>query len=610
MFSVYLKRYRLVLISAVLLAIYHVIYSDFYPNRFGKLGHDLAYFFPNMLDGYYWQKVNGLFSIPWFTPSFCGGLPKFANPQAAYFSVPQFLTLFVNPLLAIQLTATLFGGIGFFGFYFLAKNIFKISTATAVFGATLFLFNTFYSHSLLTGHITFHSYMLAPMIALIIIRPANTKQRLFVDSALAGFLVAYAYYSGMSQLLPPLMLSVLAIGLIYGLLNIDSFRLRHLLLKFVSATSLAIALTLPSIISGISFLKHFPRDFYPLPGIPEISTLLLVLLESLFWMPDYIYANTVMVNQQWKLGRHEFEFGITFLPLIILTAGCLSFLYAGTFRRVLKNINPAKGFLAIALMLTFLVPLLLNYYSVSWNTFLKSIPFFKQSSTLLRWFSFYILPVIMLTTVILEKESFLEKYKKHVAIVGIAVVVMINIFLDRSYYHAQNYEYEPILKAYAKSGGKGFAPKISEISLLLDGKGTPLPLENRNNSIAKGFSYMFCYEPIFGYRLESFPLKNLQPGSVFTVREGMFNMKNPACYVYPEENSCAPGDHFKADQKGALEAFISYKPFLFKVPLKQKIANLIAGFLLFGYAVFFSFLTGRFIAKAVSRFQAYSRSSD
>ena len=67
-------------------------------------------------------------------------------------------------------------------------------------------------------------------------------------------------------------------------------------------------------------------------------------------------------------------------------------------------------------------------------------------------------------------------------------------------------------------------------------------------------------------------------------------MKNPACYVFPDENNCVPGDHFRADQKEELLSFTSYKGYEFNMSKTQKISNWISlisilmcgGFLLVG----------------------------
>jgi hypothetical protein len=97
-----------------------------------------------------------------------------------------------------------------------------------------------------------------------------------------------------------------------------------------------------------------------------------------------------------------------------------------------------------------------------------------------------------------------------------------------------------------------------------------------NNTFVAGMSQVFCYNPVFGYRLENFSPANLQPGDIFAQRGDNLNLKNPACYVYPHENSCAPGDTFKASQLSEAKSFASYKPYAFEMSNSQKNANLLS----------------------------------
>ena len=90
-----------------------------------------------------------------------------------------------------------------------------------------------------------------------------------------------------------------------------------------------------------------------------------------------------------------------------------------------------------------------------------------------------------------------------------------------------------------------------------------------------GLSQVNCHESLFGYRHEEFKQKKLlQAGQpVMQVTNGYFNMKNPACYVFPDENNCIPGDHFRVDQKEDLLNFTDYKGYKFNMPQTQHISN-------------------------------------
>jgi hypothetical protein len=97
--------------------------------------------------------------------------------------------------------------------------------------------------------------------------------------------------------------------------------------------------------------------------------------------------------------------------------------------------------------------------------------------------------------------------------------------------------------------------------------------QGRNDVLVQGGSQLLCYEPLFGYALEKFPIRTLHPGSILAVHEGYLNLKNPACYVYPLENACEPGEHFFVDQQEVAKAFSAYKPLPFRLPAWQKAAN-------------------------------------
>jgi hypothetical protein len=119
--------------------------------------------------------------------------------------------------------------------------------------------------------------------------------------------------------------------------------------------------------------------------------------------------------------------------------------------------------------------------------------------------------------------------------------------------------------------------------------------------IARGGSQLACNNPIFGYRLEHFPLESLHLGSVFAERNGVLNIKNPACYTYPLQNNCAPGDHFSATQIVQAQAFVNYLPFPFNFSPGQKIANLVTLVTLAALAAFFATVLAMKIRKILRR---------
>jgi hypothetical protein len=100
-----------------------------------------------------------------------------------------------------------------------------------------------------------------------------------------------------------------------------------------------------------------------------------------------------------------------------------------------------------------------------------------------------------------------------------------------------------------------------------------MPL-NRNDSMIDGASQLSCYQPMFGYRLERMPVGVLRPGPALAeAADGVLNVKNPACYVFPLENRCVPGDHFATAQRAEAERFLQYEPFEFVSGALQSVAD-------------------------------------
>ena len=53
----------------------------------------------------------------------------------------------------------------------------------------------------------------------------------------------------------------------------------------------------------------------------------------------------------------------------------------------------------------------------------------------------------------------------------------------------------------------------------------------------------------------------------------MLNTKNAACYLFPAENACAPGDQFTIEDREDAFKFLAYKPYDFAMPVSQKVAD-------------------------------------
>lgn len=210
----------------------------------------------------------------------------------------------------------------------------------------------------------------------------------------------------------------------------------------------------------------------------------------------------------------------------------------------------------------------------------------KNSSNLIRWFIIYIPFVILMAALAVEKTTFLRRHQLIVMAVSIITVICLKGFDNRDFYNRQTYSPDEIVNSYYKVKEGLWTPKIEAVGVYLDKDRQAIKPLYRNNLLIHGLSQMLCYEPLFGYQLEYFPIRALHLGSVMEENQGVLNIKNPACYVWPRVNNCSPGDHFTIEQKYSAEAFVSFRPYPFNVPIPQKIADWVNGLALIGALMF------------------------
>lgn len=571
---------RIILLSTLLLISYIFIFIRFFPNKYGLLGHDYSLLFPALLDNYIWIKKNGLLEIPWFTPSFCGGLLNFTHPQGLPYSIPYILTIFFDPLSVVIMTFFLFALIGFLSAYLLFRSGFNISRPAALYGAGVFLFNGFYSHRMLIGHFGFPCFMIIPLLAFFLIRPiiktnkSSLSQYFILDICAAGILFAYMVYSGYLTLMIPSILAIIIVGIIHGLLYPQS----RLLFWFKLAGSGLVGILLSSskLVTITYIMGSYTRSDYKLPGAEGFLASLWLIIKSLFTSPAFdIKRVESLVNQQWYLDRHEWEYSLTIIPLIIIIWGLIKIsisIKKGESHGIYPSIK--RHYLAcIALIFLLLIPVALNAYSPAWNAFLKKLPLIKSASSLIRWYIIYI-PFIILVSAITIEKTIGKKIQWFFVTLCLIAVVLINGLTNHDFYNHQFYDPWKIQEAYYKVKTGEWNPEIKYIAVYRDEKDQVARHRFEvNDMLIHNASQLFCYEPLLGYDLENFPQKSLHPGPVMDEYEGNLNIKNPACYVWPAANSCEPGDHFKISQKEEASSFVKYEPFHFEMPLPQKIAN-------------------------------------
>jgi hypothetical protein len=463
--------------------------------------------------------------------------------------------------------------------YVLLRQLFCLGAITAFLGATLFMFNNFYIQRMIASHLGYQGFMLIPLLTFLLVRPASKGEGFFNFSSMlnatwAGLCLAYWLHSALTTLIIPAALAVLALVCLYSP-TLKEWRI--FLGRSVAAALIALALCASKLVASLSFMSYFQRSDYLLPGVEGFFKAVGLIFSGLFLFPMHLEQIVIpkLKNQQWPLDATEWDYGVTFFPLLIIILISVVRLFSSA-----KPSNHTKRSpLALILLIVILmIPLVLNIYTPQWNAILKQIPLIKSSSSLIRWWLIYIPVVIVYAVVSLERCDFLKNIKTQIVIIGVLSIFQLNalkygFYYTGMYYDLPGYRPDAIIASYRHTASDGEIPKIEHIVDLGETNGYTLTRFNANDFIAFGGSSIQCYNPIFGYKLEHFPLKTLHVGSIYQQSQGELNIKNPACYVFPTENHCAPGAHFRVAEKPQAEAFAQYKPFSFAISQQQKVAN-------------------------------------
>lgn len=533
------------------------------------MGHDYSLGLPGMLDGYIWFKNNGL-SPPWFSPSFCAGQPFYADPQSGYYSLIQWLAFIVNPVMASYWTLLVSASLFYWGGYLLMRWIFGASRAVSVLVGGLLMFNGFLPYRAAVGHLGYTSFALLPWLALLLLVPLRRRIDSLATSIAAGLLLAYWVHGGLGTLMIPAGMGVLLVALLYGLQdgNLSAFLIRS---TIASITGLLVSAA--KLIAAGSLLANLPRDFYPLPGAHSFFDAHIMVLASLFLPSETVFAIMTprLSNLKWSLLPHEWAFGFTPAPAILILS-LMAILFA---RGEMIIPRRWRSWLLVAMLFGCLFwPIAFNTYEPVWNAFLKSLPVLGSASTPTRWMVLYIPFVAVAAGLLLQKRPWTEPMRWLVTIVTLGWTVALTALEPRDYYLQQDYDARPVLLMDALVRTGKIEPHISEI-----GNKAKLNIGNfekeleSNDTFLAGVSKVFCYNPIFGYRLEKFSAEGLMTGSVFQEKDGYLNLKNPACYVFPKENDCKPGDRFRVEQIEAVKSFVEYRPFAFNISTRQRAGN-------------------------------------
>jgi hypothetical protein len=302
----------------------------------------------------------------------------------------------------------------------------------------------------------------------------------------------------------------------------------------------------------VVLLREFPRSglIYLLDS-PAYAAHLFAGFFFSWALPDHV----------WLVGRHEFDYGVGIVPLLLLLAA-----YSHYRERATPHVrSPATIVKLIALALIVALPPVLNFGPPAYAAWLKTLPYIGDNAILLRWFSIYLMPLVIAAGLALDYLFAAPARRIAAAVAALIVTVLPPLLTERPIVDLAPYDPAPVRAAVDRLRTTGQPPAITAIG----GAGA---YGQRNDAFTAGQSSAGCYEPVFGYQLQSFP-PGLTIGPLAAEGPDARHLRNPACYIYGGDNRCTPGDTFTPAQRLDEAAFAAYRPFAFVLPWWQRLAD-------------------------------------
>ena len=593
------KNFFFIIFFISILVFHQTVFQQFFPNSKGMLGHDYSQYIPNLIFGKIWFYKNFL-SIPWFTPSFCCGIPFYADPNTAYYSIPQLIFLIFDPILSLKITFFIMSSISYFGMYLLLRKNFKFDKYVALLCASLFLFNGFFVYKTIAGPIL--SYIIVPLYCYFLIKSfENYFQKInYKYLIISSIIFAYFFHSGSGSMILIILTSILCILLFYSLIvkNIKIF------FNFFLSITLGALISLSKITAVLFFFNNFPRK-YPPTEFYSIVVFFKNFFLSFFIKPDRSYFNENIITM-FPFGLHEMDYSLSIVPLILLF--CIFFI-----NKKRKELQYFNLVIYLFLFIIFLIPIFLNVNIFNQYEIVERIPILKNNWVRFRWMAIYIIPIIFLSGVLLQNSNFKNSSKKNLAITMILILLIQNLIKDKSWHYEDlKYNSKNVVKFHENFSKKNI-PEIKGPAILMNMDGSPKHSDNKNDLFFNSYSPLTCYQPVFGYGLEKldgrkiiFNHKQVFKDSSYILYSNKFDKKddnlnffNPACFLFPNENNCLPGDTFRIDEKEKLKKFTNYNKFEFKQNPIQVISNYISIFSFIGCLIylFVSFVIDLFMIR-------------
>ncbi len=522
--------------------------------HFPAVGHDYGFVLAGLLEGSWHFHHQGL-SIPRYALHLCGGSVLYGHPLDQFYSPTQALALVMDPWIAINFTLGLALVVGYLGWYRAGSTILGLAKEWAHVLALVMAAHGFYFVHVFAGHFTYHAFSLVGWFFLLLFQRSQATGWLRVrETAAFALLCGYVFYSGNWFVFYLCAIAwALALPLDLYLSRQPRRRLAELARRLALFGLAALAVMASKLVAIASFLRFFPRTFAPDYQDPERSTLAYI-VKALWAIPQ---PNARFEGIPGNVQEKSFLLGpITAVGVV------LGFVHLARSARRRRGWERAGlvGFAAV-------------YGGVSLLAMVHLVQGYGWLAELVHR-----LPVASSQHV---STRYLYPFSLLLAVAGVWSVARAMRSLDRRWNRVAT-----VLAGLTTVAAfvLAYARVLPEIELLTNVEqhrmmvkrfdpSVPVTTVVEETDFVAG-TPRTCYDPILNF--SDNPFHVLHRGSVWDRSDGYFNLMNPACYQYPEENGCNPGQRIAVDDAENLSRFVSGRPVTWRISTAQRIADVVS----------------------------------
>lgn len=561
-----------ILVSLNILALGLFLYQ-YAGAAYPLVGHDYRLFASRLVDTFLHYKVNGL-TIQWYTPNFGAGLPAYANPLQAQFSIPQFALIFVDPWNAILLSSAIYALLGFMGIFFFLKDALGYKPISAVLGGVLFTLNGFFIERVVVGHVNFITF---PLITLYLLALMHSRLPILMAAILIALTSGALIYSGSVYIgLIALFSLLICLPLVY-LLKPSLVAWRRIVPILLLGGMLSMFLCGSKLYATSLYMANFPRivhDEYAASWITGTGGMIFQLLGVMSTAPflalvgksGMVFVARLAQWTQTPYGFWELDSSLSPILLLLLAVGAGKILK----RKPPKSFTWAKVIAAVFLLLAIY---LAAQFAIAKGPFfhaLRILPVLESLHANTRYTASFILPLAILAAGIFDSWVTRQNRKSRpvvgfLLLDGLALAALWSYTLVPLDVQNRNFDMTPLLETYTQIQAgetlpvKNIVPAMQDYEVFLFGA---------SNTTAH-------YEPLFRDNNEAFhPI--VHEGSVYDLEEGYFNMTNPSGYLFPEENNTSIYARIPESDQEKLIQFVNHRQPEWKISRIQMLLNVVS----------------------------------